>query len=69
MPKKKVVQQHHIAYEPEIVVYVRKGEHLILTRMQWYCRKTVSKGFIQALKVFVANHENIAVDLSPKPIK
>lgn len=30
--------------------------------MQWYLRKTVSKGFIEALKVFIDEREAKAVE-------
>jgi hypothetical protein len=50
---KKIIQTHHIQYNPPIVVRVFKGEHGILTRMQWWCKKEVSKGFIKALRYFI----------------
>ncbi|MBU1067021.1 hypothetical protein KKE60_04510 [Patescibacteria group bacterium] len=65
----RVAQQHHIQYESEghpqhdVVVTIFKGEHLILTRMQWYCKKTISKGFVKALKVWIALNEDKAVDI------
>ena len=58
-----VVQSHHISYDPEVVVRIRKCEHLVLTRLQWYCKKQVSRGFITALKVFIALNEYKATDL------
>lgn len=67
--KPSVTNFHHIVYsspdhpEQEVVVKVRKSEHLVLTRIQWYCRKTVSKGFIKALKSFVALNEDRAVEV------
>jgi hypothetical protein len=57
------VQTHHISYSPEIMVKVFRGEHGILSRMQWYCRKKVSKGFIEALKRFIKERESEAVEL------
>lgn len=61
---KYVLQKHHIKYEPEITVVVTKGEHKILSLMQWYCRKKVSKGFIQALKYFIRENEARARDFT-----
>lgn len=65
-----ITQNHHITYahpdhksQEDIVVRVTKGEHGILTRIQWWCKKTVSKGFIKALKVFIAMNEDRAIDL------
>ena len=61
--KPPVVQGHHISYDPAVVVGVTKGEHLVLTRLQWYCKKQVSRGLITALKVFVALNESRAKEL------
>jgi hypothetical protein len=58
-----IIQRHHITYDPEYVVYVTKGEHKILTLMQWYCRKTVSDGFILALQKFLIENSNRAINL------
>lgn len=59
--KKRVVQRHHITYEPERVVFVYKGEHWVLTRLQW--RKRVSEGFIEALEQYIKDKRSIAVNL------
>ncbi len=61
---KRIIQQHHISYDPDVSVYIYKGEHLILTKIQWFSKKTVSRGFITALKVFIAENEHRAKDLS-----
>ena len=64
------VQKHHIQYahpdkkaQKDIVVYIGKGEHWVLTKMQHWCKNTVSRGFITALKVFIALNEYRAIDL------
>lgn len=61
---KRIIQRHHITYEPERVVHIFKGEHQILTRMQWYCKKNVSLGFIEALQQFIEDNMHGAVDLT-----
>jgi frataxin-like iron-binding protein CyaY len=48
-------------YEPEWVVTVWRGEHFILTQLQW--RKRFSKGFITALKEFIRTQEEKAYNL------
>ena len=58
-----VVQTHHLSYDPEVTVRVRKCEHLVLTRLNWYCKKQVSRGLITALKVFIAINEPKAKEL------
>jgi len=69
MKKKQIIQKHHIIYpasnrpEQEVVVPVTKGEHELLTRLTWYTKKGVSKGFILALKHWVLLNEHRAVDL------
>ena len=59
--KKTVIQTHHIAYKPEWKVKIYQGEHWLLTQLQR--RKKVSLGFIKSLKVWLALHENDAVEL------
>ena len=63
MPSKAVIQTHHISQDPEITVRIRKCEHLLLTRLQWYCKKQVSRGFLTALKVFIALNEDKAKEV------
>jgi hypothetical protein len=61
MPKKRIIQKHHISYaDPEIIVKVTRGEHRILSMIQWYCKKFVSKGFIKALRIFIISNKNRA---------
>ena len=66
----RITQRHHIQYAhpehksmKEITVVVTKGEHHVLSKIQMYTKKFVSKGFIKALKIFIAQHEDIAEDL------
>ena len=66
----KVIQNHHIQYQhdihksmKDIVVPVFKGEHLILNKIQMFTKVETSQGFLQALKVFIAQNEYQAIDL------
>lgn len=59
--KKTVTQNHHISYDPEVLVTVYKGEHMLLTRLQW--RTKISKGFVKALKKWIEENEQHAVEL------
>lgn len=61
MTRRTVIQDHHISYDPEVKVRVFKGEHMILTRLGW--RRKVSKGFVEALKIWISENESKAVDL------
>lgn len=61
--KERVIQEHHISYDPVVTVNVYKGEHQILSKIAWYERKSVSKGFITALKVWIALNEGRAQEL------
>jgi len=67
IPKKKVIQKHHIIYEnekhkqKEEVVSVFKGEHFIITQLQR--RKNISKGFLKHMKIWIALNEDRAKDL------
>jgi hypothetical protein len=61
--KPRVMQNHHISYDPEIVVRIYKGEHELLTKLNLYSKKTLSKGFIKSLKVWIALNEDRAKDL------
>lgn len=67
MGHKSTIQEHHITYDPPETVFVYKGEHAVLTRMQWYCSKRrPSKGFVKALKRWLSEHEHSAVELTRK---
>lgn len=59
----RVIQGHHISHDPQITVIVFKGEHWILTQLQRRT-KNISKGFIRALKVWIALNEPKAQELS-----
>jgi|GEM_PF-5267632 len=63
--RRTVIQEHHIRYQDnslgEWKVIIYKGEHWILTRLQW--RRKFSKGFMVALKNFIEEHEQQAVEL------
>lgn len=69
MKKKRVVQGHHLCYpapdhpEQEWVEKIYKSEHLLATRMNWYCKKAVSRGFLRWLRFFILKHEDRAIDL------
>lgn len=65
--KQKGISKHHITYEPERVVLTFKGEHKILTMMQWFCRKKVSAGFIEALEAFIEKRKPEAIPLARAP--
>lgn len=56
-------QNHHISYDPEVIVRIYKGEHEILSKLNWYEKNTVSKGFIRALKSWIALNEHRAEEL------
>ena len=65
----RAINKHHIVYgsekhpEQEIIVPIYKGEHKILTLIQWYEKASVSIGFIKALKMFIFLNEDRADDL------
>lgn len=59
-----VIQKHHISYDPEVTVNLYKGEHWMLTQLQR--RKKISKGFVKALKVWIALNESNAKDVIKK---
>jgi len=62
----RTVQKHHVSYDPEETVSVFRGEHQILTLIDRYERKTVSRGFIEALKRWIRQNESRAVDLDER---
>jgi len=59
----RVIQKHHISYEPEVTVKIFKGEHRCITLMERYSKRTVSKGFIECLEHFIDTHMDEVVDL------
>ena len=56
-----VIQDHHVSYDPEWIETVWRGEHFILSQIQW--RKRYSKGFINSLKEFIRVNESSAFEL------
>lgn len=69
MSKKRIINRHHIVYgkdqhgEEEWVVPLFKGEHLVLSRLCWYTRKSVSLGLIRSLEYFILRNKDRAIDL------
>lgn len=63
IPKRDIVQRHHITYDPEVVVNIRQTEHWVLTQVQ-RLGKPYSRGFIQSLAASVALHGGSAVELT-----
>lgn len=59
---KPTIQTHHITYNPERTVVVWRGEHYVLTQLQW--RKRISKGFIEALEDYILTHKAEAYELT-----
>lgn len=60
--KKRVIQTHHISYEPEVTVKIFKGEHWVITQLER--RTQVSKGMIKVLENYIAKHREQAWDLN-----
>ena len=60
--KKQVIQNHHISYNPEIVVKIYKGEHWAITILNRR-NKNMSKGFLRCLQEYIDTHKEDAVDL------
>ncbi len=66
MPKKQVIQTHHLEYQRKDKVKVKtgeivrlyQGEHWAITLMQR--RKNISKGFIRALEFWVEQNKESA---------
>lgn len=72
MPRKRVVQEHHIKYKErdgkDQTVLVWKGEHQILTLITLYTKVRVSKGFVKALSIWLKENRKRATKIS-KPKK
>ena len=60
--KKQVIQNHHISYEPEILVKIYKGEHWALTILNRR-KKNMSVGFLRCLQEYINKHRDHAIDL------
>ena len=56
-----VVQTHHISYDPEVFVRLYQGEHWVITQLSR--RKRISKGFIVALKKWLLENQENAVEV------
>lgn len=55
---KKVIQNHHLSYDPEVCGKLYKGEHYIITLLNR--RKNISQWFIQCLKIWIILNEHNA---------
>ena len=59
-----MIQKHHLIYpskeypEQEVIVFITKGEHNIMSKMKWYTKSFVSRGFIKALKHWIVLNED-----------
>jgi hypothetical protein len=67
--KQRVNQGHHLIYpskehpEQEVIVKITKGEHAIMSRISWYTKSFVSKGFIKALKHWIVLNQDRAQEI------
>jgi hypothetical protein len=61
--KGRPVHKHHFSYDPEIIIKVYAGEHQILTLINRYSKRTVSRGFIRNLKAWIALNEYRAEEI------
>ena len=61
------IQGHHITYaskgDVDRIVKVYKGEHGVLTKIQWWCPKPMSKGFLEALQQVIDDNKDEAIEL------
>lgn len=69
MKKKRIVNRHHLIYssedhpEQEWVEKLFKGEHLALSRLIWWTRKSISKGLIRSLEFFILRNKDRAKEI------
>ncbi len=60
--KKRIINKHHVSYDPEVIVKIFKGEHMILTRLGW-TKSPPSTSFLVLLKRYIRQHKKDAIDL------
>lgn len=60
MKKCRVIQNHHISYDPEVIVPIYQGEHWLVTQLDR--RKYISKGLIKTIDVWLALNRDRAID-------
>lgn len=69
MKKPRVIQHHHAIYPSpehptqEWTIPLFLGEHELASKITWYTRKSVSRGFITWLRFFILRNEDRAVNL------
>jgi hypothetical protein len=63
-PQRDAVQVHHLSYDPEITVKLFKKEHWAITYIDRF--NPVSKGFLAALKQYIEDKKDEAIDLDFK---
>ncbi len=62
MFKKKVIQTHHLSYDPEVTGKVYREEHYYLSMIDRF-KSARSVGFLRSLKWFILRHEKNAINL------
>lgn len=69
MKKPRIIQHHHAIYsslehpEQEWKLPIFLGEHECASKITWYTRKSVSRGFLTWLKYFIIRNWDRAIDL------
>lgn len=59
----RIINRHHISYDPEVTVNIFGGEHRAISLIEMYSKKTVSKGFLRCLRLFIKKNGGRAVKL------
>lgn len=62
MAKEPRIQKHHISYEPEIVVKIFQGEHLIITELNRHT-KNISNNFLNLLQKWIDEHRYLGKEI------
>lgn len=60
---RQIYQKHHITYDPERMVWITKGEHSIVSRLQWL--KSISQGAIEAIEYELHRLSNLPERVIP----
>lgn len=63
MKKRDCLQRHHIQYEPEVVVTVRRSEHFFITRLSYF--KELTAGAKKAIRYIVRTKPTRSIKAPP----
>lgn len=65
----RVVQRHHLSYDPEIIAHIFRSEHGIITKLRRLEKSRPSCTFIQILENFIQSQKSSKIPYTESEMK